>query len=219
MVDVRTQINAVTRAVEHSEIDGEAALVQSLSQTYPSPVEDVWSAVTDADRIARWFLPVSGELRLGGHYQLEGNAGGTVLDCEPPSEGSARFLITWEMMGAESWVTVRLTGEGDSTRLVLEHTALTKDQPTEFWDTYGPGATGVGWDGGLLGLALHLGAIDGSLSPAEVEEWAGTDEGRSFYRGAADGWGAADEASGAGPETASRRAGATFAFYTGTAQA
>jgi hypothetical protein len=39
---------------------------------YPASQSDLWDAVTNADRIPRWFLPVSGDLRLGGHYQLEG---------------------------------------------------------------------------------------------------------------------------------------------------
>lgn len=216
MVDVQTQISAVTRTLEHREVDGEPAVVQTLSQTYPSPVEDVWSAVTEPDRIARWFLPVSGDLRRGGRYQLEGNAGGEVLECEAPAEGSARYRITWEMMGAVSWVSVRLTDEGGSTRLVLEHSVRDTGEPSQFWDTYGPGATGVGWDGGLLGLAQHLGAIEGSLTPEEAEAWASTDEGRTFYRGTADAWSEADTASGTTPAVAARRADATYGFYTGT---
>jgi uncharacterized protein YndB with AHSA1/START domain len=49
----------------------------TITQVYAAPVEDVWDACTNPARIPRWFLPVSGELRLGGRYQLEGNAGGT----------------------------------------------------------------------------------------------------------------------------------------------
>src|SRR5699024_12554957 len=104
----------------------------------------------------------------------------------------------WEMMGAVSWVTLRLAADGEeSARVELEHTSRTADVPAEMWETFGPGATGVGWDGGLLGLALHLGATEGSLSPAEAEAWPRTDEGRSVYRGAADGWAVAPTASGA----------------------
>ena len=57
---------------------------------------------------------------------------------------------------------------------------------------------------------------EGSLSPAEAEAWAGTDEGRSFYRGAADGWAVAHVASGADPAVAQQRSDATYGFYTGT---
>lgn len=189
---------------------------QSLSQTFPTPIDDVWSAVTDPDRLPRWFAPVTGELRLGGRYQVEGNAGGEVLECEAPIDGSAHFRVTWEFAGAISWLTVRLQEEAGATSLELEHTAAVADEPSEFWDTYGPGATGVGWDGGLLGLALLLGATKGSLSPAEAEAWAGTDEGRAFYRGSADAWARADIASGTEAAAAEQRAGATHAFFTGT---
>ncbi|XKH54346.1 SRPBCC domain-containing protein [Citricoccus nitrophenolicus] len=216
MVDIQNQLSAVTRGLSLEDRDGEPSHVQTLEQTYPAGLEDVWEAVTTADRIARWFLPVSGDLGLGGQYQLEGNAGGTVLECTPPADGTARYRITWEFGGGVSWVTVRLAAEGDSTRFILEHVARAADLPEGMWDTYGPGATGVGWDGGLLGLGLHLGAVEGSLSPQEAEAWAVTEEGKRFYRGAADGWAAAHVAAGADPTVAARAADATYGFYTGS---
>lgn len=216
MVDVSKQIEAVTRALRTEDVDGEETRIQVLAQDYPADIEDVWDAATSAERIARWFLPVSGDLRLGGRYQLEGNAGGEVLECAPPADGRAEYRVTWEFGGGMSWVTVRLTDEGAGrTRFELEHAARVADVPADMWDTFGPGATGVGWDGGLLGLSLHLGAVEGSLSPAEAEAWAVTDEGKSFYRAAADGWREAHVAAGADREGAARAADATFGFYTG----
>ena len=94
-------------------------------------------------------------MHVGGRYQLEGNAGGEVVACEPPH----RFRVTWvygEVTSPEqiSELEVRLTAAGeDSTTLVLEHTAIV---PDEMWEQFGPGAVGVGWDGGMLGLSLHL---------------------------------------------------------------
>lgn len=76
MVDVPAQLQSVTRAYRTEERDGEQMHVQSLEQTYPAALADVWEAVTSAERIQRWFLPVSGDLRLDGRYQFEGNAGG-----------------------------------------------------------------------------------------------------------------------------------------------
>ena len=64
----------------------------------------------------------------------------------------------------------------------------------------------------------YLGATEGSLAPGEAEAWAVTEEGRSFYRGAADGWAVAHTASGEDAETAQQRADATYGFYTGTGQ-
>lgn len=215
MVDTTTQIGAVDRALEMLEVDGAPARAQSLTQTYPSPIDDVWDAVTTAERIARWFLPVSGDLRLGGRYQLQGNAGGEVLECRPPDDGTAGYRVTWEMMGAVSWLEVVLVAEGESTRLRLVRVARVEDVPEGMWETYGPGATGVGWDGGLLGLSLHLGAVGGALRPEEAEAWAATGEGRAFYRGAADAWGGAQVAAGADPVAAAAAADETYRFYTG----
>lgn len=217
MVDVNAQVTAVAREVRAAEHEGEETRIQTLSQVYPSPIDDVWDAVTSSERIPRWFMPIEGDLRLGGRYQLQGNAGGEVLDCEPPSGGTAGYRATWEFGGGVTWLRVRLVAVGeDSTRLELEHTARAADIPPGFWEQFGPGATGVGWDGGLLGLALHLGTGE-SLPPEEAAAWAFTDEGRAFYRAAADAWGAAHAASGEDPEAAARAADATYAFYTGQA--
>ena len=90
-----------------------------------------------------------GDLRLGGHYQFEGNAG-EIVACEPPEQ----FKVTWGMHGQFSCLTITLAEQGsDRTLLRLEHVAHV---PDDMWSEYGPGAVGVGWDGGLLGLALYL---------------------------------------------------------------
>ncbi|MBK0418096.1 SRPBCC domain-containing protein [Leucobacter sp. CSA1] len=216
MVDVHSQIGAVSRALRTEEVDGEPSHVQTLVQEYPSGIDDVWDAVTNAERIERWFLPVTGELRLGGRYQLQGNAGGEILTCLPPEEGAAEYLVTWEFGGGVSWVAVRLSAAGEErTRFELEHTAREADLPPGMWDTFGPGATGVGWDQGLLGLALHLGAQSGSVPPEEAEAWMLSDEGKAFARQAADRWAEAHAAAGADREAAERAADATYGFYTG----
>jgi len=216
MVDVPKQIAAVTRTLRSEEIDGEPSHIQTLVQEYPAGIDDVWDAATTAERIARWFLPITGDLSLGGRYQLEGNAGGEILQCSPPEGGAAEYRVTWEMGGGVTWLTVRLTAQGpDRTRFELKHTARTADVPAEMWEMFGPGATGVGWDGGLLGLALHLGSLEGAISPAEAAAWAVTDEGKAFYRAAADAWGEAHAAAGADRQTAARAADATYGFYTG----
>ncbi|WP_306231439.1 SRPBCC family protein [Agrococcus beijingensis] len=211
MVDVQAQLGAVSRAVEATEQGGEAATRQSLSQVYRSPVDDVWDAVTSPERIARWFLPISGDLRLGGRYQTEGNAGGEILECEPRSH----FRATWEFGGGVSWITVRVTPEGDGTRFTLEHVALDSAVPAEMAEMFGPGATGVGWDGGLLGLSLHLASPDTAMTPEEGVAWTMSPEGKAFNRAAADAWAEAAVAAGADAEVARRQADATYGFYTG----
>jgi uncharacterized protein YndB with AHSA1/START domain len=215
MVDVNAQLDAVTREVTTIERDGELSRVQTLAQAYPSPIDDVWEAVTTGERIARWFLPVEGDLRVGGRYQLVGNAGGEVLKCSPPSAGTAGYRVTWEYGGGMSWVEVALQSLDDaSTRFELTHIARAADLPEGFWELYGPGATGVGWDQALLGLALHL-LRDDRIPPDAAEAWMLSEEGMSFARGAADGWAAAQIASGEDADTAQRAAEATYMFYTG----
>lgn len=91
MIDSSHQISAVRRTLGDRVIDAKDARVLTISQVYDTDVDDLWDACTNAERIPRWFLPVSGELKLGGHYQLEGNAGGTVERCEPPHS----FAATW----------------------------------------------------------------------------------------------------------------------------
>ena len=217
MIDITAQLDDVDRAVRTTDVDGVPTRVQTLVQTYPSAIDDVWDALTSADRIGRWFVPVSGDLRLGGRYQLEGNAGGTVQSCEPPHGGAAHFGITWEFgEGGPTWVTVRLTAvEADRTRLELEHVAPVTVVPDELWRQFGPAGTGIGWDSGLLGLALHLTAPD--KRPEDPAAWAQTDEGKGFMRRSADAWAVAHAADGVDEETARTAADATYAMYTGEA--
>jgi len=218
MVDVPAQIGAVTRTLRTEDVDGEPSRVQTITQDYPAGIDDVWDATTTPERIARWFLPVSGELRLGGRYQLTGNASGEIVSCTPPSEGMAEFRVTWEFAGGVTWVRVRLTSLGpERTRFELEHTARVADIPADLWETFGPGATGVGWDLALLGLALHLGTQDSKISPEEGAEWPLSGEGKAFTRAAADRWADAHVAAGADRAVATRTADATFGFYTGQA--
>ena len=216
MVDIQKQLDAVERALRTEDVEGAPSYVQSVTQEYVSGIQDVWDAVTSPDRIARWFLPISGDLRLGGRYQFDGNAGGEILACTAPVDGRAEYRVTWEYGGGVTWLTVTLEEtDAGATRLRLEHAAHSADVPAEMWDVFGPGATGVGWDQGLLGLALHLGAVEGAIDPSEAEKWQLSDEGRAFSRAAADGWARAHVAAGADPAVAAQAADATYGFYTG----
>lgn len=215
-MNIDGQIDGVTRSVTTTESDGTPVRVQSLTQRYPAPLDDVWDAVTSAERIARWFLPVAGDLRLGGRYQFEGNAGGTVMECVPPRTDSAHFRVTWEFGGGVTWVTVRLTALGESsTSFELEHVAPLDAVPEELWNQFGPGATGLGWDAALLGLNLHV--IAPGERPDDPLAWQLGPEGRRFNRLAADRWADAQISDGAPPEVARAAADAVYAVYVGEA--
>jgi len=200
------------RRVEDREYLGKAALVGIAIRVYDTAVEDLWDAITRPERLARWFLPVEGDLRVGGRYQLKGNAGGTITRCDPPQV----LDLTWEFAGGTSWVNVRLASEGRKTRLTLEHIAHKDGIGEEHLKKYGPGATGIGWDLGLHGLQLHLANPDVALDPAAIEAWTISVEGKEFIRKCGEAWAEAHIASGADPEEARAQAQRTIAFYTGT---
>ena len=68
--DVAEHLGAVRRGVETVESAGVTRRVVVAERTYTTSVDDLWDALTSPDRIARWFLPVSGDLRVGGRFQL-----------------------------------------------------------------------------------------------------------------------------------------------------
>lgn len=209
MIDIVREIEAVTREVGEGRIPaGEGRRIR-LQRDYAAPIGDVWDALTNPERIGRWFLPISGEYRLGGRYQFEGNAGGEIVACERPH----RLKVTWvygETPSAAdvSEVELRLAAIDDATtRFELEHTAVV---PEDRWAEYGPGAVGVGWDGGLLGLSLHLESGAGLDDPVA---WQLSAEGREFFTRSSLAWGRANVAGGADPAAAELAVVNTTAFY------
>lgn len=205
-VDTESHLAAVERSVSSLERDGRPARAITLGRGFPVPLEDLWDAVTNGDRIPQWFLPVTGALEPGGRYQLEGNAGGVITACEPPSF----YAVTWEFAGDTSWVEVRCSEEGiGAARLELTHAALLSPH----WDKYGPGATGVGWELGLMGLTLHLDRPD--EPKLDGEAFAASPEGKALIKGSAEAWGEAAIAAGEEPDAARAAAARTAAFYTG----
>ena len=207
-IDVAGRIGAVTRSVGVQEHEGRPARVVVAARTYDTTAEDLWDALTNAERLPRWFMPVSGDLRLGGHYQLEGNAGGQIMRCDRPE----RLEVTWEFGGEVTWLSVVLEPHAaGGTLLELEHAAPVDD---ERWAQFGPGATGVGWDLALMGLAEHL-ASGATMDPQEAEAWSMSEEGRDFVRRSSEGWREASMEAGTDPAEAAAAADRTTAFYTG----
>ncbi|HEY3558948.1 MAG TPA: SRPBCC family protein [Kribbella sp.] len=156
MIDILEHINAVQREVSRT---GETVTVL-MRRSYQAAPAEVWDALTDPDRMRRWLMPVSGDLKVGGSFQLEGNAGGEILECDPPK----RFKVTFG--GPNSLLEVRLSaGEGSATDLELEHAMGEAPAPG------GAGAlwVGPGWDGALLGLDLYVtGELPADADPVEM---------------------------------------------------
>lgn len=206
--DINDQIESVDRRVDRRLVEGEEAATVIIAQTLTAEIAEVWDACTNAERIPRWFLPISGELKLGGEFQLERNAGGTIEECDPPNG----FAATWEMDGGVSWIEVRLDAvDEDRTRLELEHIVRVDDH----WEQYGPGATGVGWDGAIGGLAEYL-RTGQPVHQQEAMAWMASEEGKEFYTRCSQRWGEAHIAAGADESEAREAAERTAGFYTGS---
>jgi uncharacterized protein YndB with AHSA1/START domain len=201
-------IGADVREVGSREYEGRTARVVAATRSYDTTIEDVWDALTNAERIPRWFLPVTGDFRPGGRYQFEGNAGGEITRCEPP-----RLLAdTWGMGGSVSWLTVSLTDDpAGGTRLELEHIAHVGD---DLWDRFGPGAVGVGWDLALMGLGRHL-ASGATIDRINAAAWMASDEGKDFVHRSSEEWCKASIAAGTDETAARAAAKRTTAFYRG----
>ncbi|WP_431879113.1 SRPBCC family protein [Amycolatopsis sacchari] len=193
-MDIAAQIGAVKRQV------GDRSVV--LRRGYVAEPEDVWGACTERERLNSWFLPVSGDLTVGGRYQLEDNAHGEILRCQAP-----RLLqVTWEFGQAPpSTVEVRLKAVKGGTMFELEHSGLDDEQQ---WDQFGPGAVGIGWDLVVLGLGVHLAGFK------HPEGWESSDEYYKYLAASNDAWRAAYEAAGAQPNVAAAAAERTLAAYT-----
>ena len=184
---------------------GSVPMVLGLAREYPVAAAALWAACSSADQLSLWFAAVDGDLRQGGRYRIEDNAAGTITACDPPHS----YTATWEYGGTESSVSVRIDERGPQRALLsLEHRG---DAEREHWETYGPGAAGVGWDLALLGLAHHL--ATGSVTPLETTPWVATDDARRAISASSRYW--ADRAIDAGADPAAARAAEarTTAFY------
>lgn len=206
-IDIAAHLGAVARVVESRMQDGQEMLVVVASRAYDTTVDDLWNAVTDKSRLARWFAQVDGDLKLGGRFQVKNNASGTVTACVPPTS----YAVTWELGGGVSWVNVLLqpTKSGGA-HLTVEHIA----PPNPHWDKFGAGAGGVGWELGLLGLGMHLRSGE-ARDKFDEHAWGVSEEGKSFVKAAGEGWIAAEIAHGEEPAKATTRGQRTIHFYRG----
>ncbi len=111
--------------------------VVRMEDRFDTGVDDVWSALTEPGRLARWLGEVSGDLRLGGEYRYHffasGSEGtGRVEACEPP-----RRLRLAHGLGQPDVQVIEatLTADGDQTILVIEERGM----PVPLLGAYGAG--------------------------------------------------------------------------------
>ncbi len=111
--------------------------VVRMEDRFDTDIDDVWSALTDPRRLARWLGEFEGDLRLGGEYRARFYASGwegtgRVEVCEPPR----RLLVTnAEEDRDEHVIEATLAADGDHTILVLEERGM----PVNLLAAYGAG--------------------------------------------------------------------------------
>ncbi len=119
-----------------------------VEDVYDTDLDDLWSALTEPARLARWIATVEGDLRLGGDVQIRftSNSGGPgrIDVCDAPR----RLLVTLGPgTSEETEIEATLSAAGGQTRLVIEQRGLPLgDLP----------AHGAGWQAHLEDLATDL---------------------------------------------------------------
>ncbi|MEV7624236.1 SRPBCC family protein [Actinoplanes sp. NPDC089786] len=187
MRDLIAELAEVHRSVGREPADDGEIVRVVMKRTYATTPADLWAAITEPDRIRRWFMPITGELKEGGHFQLEGNAGGDILGCDPPH----RLRTTFG--GPESLLQLTLAEQATGqTELTLDHTV-----PVAMAGSVaGALFVGPGWDGAFLGLAQYV-AGDAIGDPQEA---ALSPELLPFTRASISRWTEVVRAAGATPE-------------------
>jgi uncharacterized protein YndB with AHSA1/START domain len=136
------------------EVDGSGMV--HVEDVYATDIEDLWAAVTEPERLARWLAEVSGDLRVGGTFAARFTSSwegpGRVEVCERPH----RLLLTMQPeTGEETQIEALLTAESEGTRLVVEERG------------FPPGVApdhGAGWQ-------AHLEDLGASLESREAVPW------------------------------------------------
>ncbi len=137
--------------------------VVRMQDRFDTDIDDLWSALTDPARLARWHGQVEGDLHLGGEFRVYQEADdiestGRVEACEPPR----RLLVTTRET-EESYrkgqgvppfdevTEVTLTADGDQTILVVEVRGMPLDKIAFY---------GAGWQIQAENLAAYLAGRD-----------------------------------------------------------
>jgi uncharacterized protein YndB with AHSA1/START domain len=180
-------MSGIEREMRRRTIGAGEARVAIIRRRYDAPVADVWEACTSPGRLARWFLPVSGDLRAGGRFEIKGNAGGEIVTCEPPR----RLSLTWiygDRPVDEVELTLSPTADG-GTLLELEHATVLDSVEWEGTLVDVIAGVGSGWE---LPLMYALPAyLRGELPDAPAEEWFVIDDAvKEADRRAAEAWAA-----------------------------
>jgi len=166
--DLDTRRGTVT-----TEDDGRQRL--EFRRSWPDPIEDVWSALTEPDRLLRWIGRYDGARGPGGTGTFfmtheEGEQTGepmTVVECDPPR----RLVVEWKQQDTEDWrVDLDLWNEGGRTHLSFVQVFPADADVTDF---------AMGWHWYLAKLEAELG---GAPAPGHWDTFY-AEVGPSYGRG------------------------------------
>jgi uncharacterized protein YndB with AHSA1/START domain len=107
--------------LRHRRISRGDARVAVFKRTFDAPIEDVWDACTNPDRLCRWYVPITGDLRVGGTFQQAPMGSGVITHCEAPRE------LKLSLGGGVDEIELCLSTTPAGTTLELQH-ATTIDQ-------------------------------------------------------------------------------------------
>ena len=208
MIDIIREIEAIQREVGEGQLPAGVGRAVRAQRDYDAPIEDVWDALTNPERIGRWFLPISGDYRVGGHYQFEGNAGGEILACERPH----RLKVTWVYGEVTSDADVSESKCGYR-RADGERRDFSSSTPRSSPRTVGrssgrvPSAWAGTWGCSGSRCICSGGSIDDPMA------WQLSAEGREFATRSSEAWGEANRGCGRRSGEAARGVANTTAFY------
>ena len=198
-------VDAVRRELEIDEPIHEGRrqvrAVLTLTTNLDRAPAQLWPLLTRPAELARWFGPVTGELREGGSFQTQDGATGHILQVTEPH----RITLTWSQGGEEDPLQLRIDPEDDgTTRLRLRHTALVD---AEDFERQGPGTLAIGWELALLALAAFTDGWRSSCLnavPSPSAEWLRSAQGAEYLRAWSVRWAAEAIAAGVDEQTARR---------------
>ena len=172
MFDVAKHLGAITRAVESTTHDGKPAKVVVASRTYPTSPDDLWDAVTDPERIPRWFAAVRATC---GSAAATRSRATQAARSSPATRPPTSPLPGRSAAGCWVDITSRPCGGGGARRSPCATPPSTRPgvlrqlRSRRRRRRLGPQ---------LMGLAEHL-ATGATMGPT-AEAWGATDDGRDF---------------------------------------
>jgi len=116
--------------------------VVRMQDRFDTDTGDLWSALTDPSRLARWYGEVEGDLRLGGEFRARVFASGSRSGRVDACESARRLLLTMRDADPqpgqpdETVIEATLTADGGQTILVVE----VRGMPLDLLAAYGRGA-------------------------------------------------------------------------------